>query len=161
SSAVTAILDNLSQELLPLQVDVRAADPGPGQVIVVRLAAQSLTAYQSGRPVLQTLVTTGRKGLRTPIGLDTITWRQTPYLFISPWPQGNPYYYPPSWVTWVLHFHSGGYFIHNAPWEPNSVYGPGSENTSYASHGCVQVPYTAMQFLWNWTKTGATVVIAP
>ncbi|MHB1526912.1 MAG: L,D-transpeptidase [Candidatus Dormibacteria bacterium] len=161
SSAVTAILDNLSQELLPLQVDVRAADPGPGQVIVVRLAAQSLTAYQSGRPVLQTLVTTGRRGLRTPIGLDTITWRQTPYLFISPWPQGNPYYYPPSWVTWVLHFHSGGYFIHNAPWEPNSVYGPGSENTSYASHGCVQVPYTAMQFLWNWTKTGATVVIAP
>ncbi len=161
SSAVTAILNTLSQELLPLQVNVRAADPGPGQVIVVRLAAQSLTAYQSGKVVLQTLVTTGRKGLRTPIGVDTITWRQTPYLFISPWPQGNPYYYPPSWVTWVLHFHSGGYFIHNAPWEPNSAYGPGSENTSYASHGCVQVPYAAMQFLWNWTKTGATVVVAP
>lgn len=161
SSDVIAVLNTLASELLPLRVNVRAADPGPGQVIVVHLAAQSLTAYQDGKPVLQTLVTTGRKGLRTPIGIDSITWRETPYLFISPWPAGNPYYYPPSWVTWVLHFHSGGYFIHNAPWEPNWAYGPGSENTSFASHGCVQVPYTAMQFLWNWTKMGATVVVAP
>ena len=161
SSAVQSVIGNLSSELLTLEVDVRAADPGPGQVIVIHLAAQTLTAYDNGTQVLETLVTTGRKGLRTPLGIDTITWEASPYLFISPWPEGNPYYYPPSEVNWVLHFHSGGYFIHNAPWEPNSVYGPGSENGPDASHGCVQVPYNAMQFLWNWTKIGATVVVAP
>lgn len=161
SSAVQSVMNNLSSELLTLEVEVRAAAPGPGQVIVVHLAAQTLTAYDNGTQVLETLVTTGRKGLRTPLGIDTITWERSPYLFISPWPQGNPYYYPPSEVTWVLHFLSGGYFIHNAPWEPNSVYGPGSENGPDASHGCVQVPYNAMQFLWNWTKIGATVVVAP
>ena len=161
SSAVQSVMNNLSSELLTLEVDVRAAAPGPGQVIVVRLAAQTLTAYDNGTQVLEAPVTTGRKGLRTPLGIDTITWERSPYLFISPWPKGNPYYYPPSEVTWVLHFLSGGYFIHNAPWEPNSVYGPGSENGPDASHGCVQVPYNAMQFLWNWTKIGATVVVAP
>ncbi len=161
SSAVQSVMSNLSSELLTLEVDVRAADPGTGQVIVVHLAAQTLTAYDNGTQVLETPVTTGRKGLRTPLGIDTITGEASPYLFISPWPQGNPYYYPPSEVNWVLHFHSGGYFIHNAPWEPNSVYGPGSENGPDASHGCVQVPYNAMQFLWHWTKIGATVVVAP
>ncbi len=161
SSAVQSVMNNLSNELLTLEVDVRAAAPGPGQVIVVHLAAQTLTAYDNGTQVLEAPVTTGRKGLRTPLGIDTITWERSPYLFISPWPKGNPYYYPPSEVTWVLHFLSGGYFIHNAPWEPNSVYGPGSENGPDASHGCVQVPYNAMQFLWNWTKIGATVVVAP
>lgn len=161
SAQVNSIVANLAGQLLPLQVDVRAADPGPGQVIVVRLAAQTLTAYQNGTQVLETPVTTGRPGLRTPLGIDTITWEQSPYLFISPWPPGNVYYYPPSWVTWVLHFHSGGYFIHDAPWEPNSAYGPGSENGPYSSHGCVQVPHAAMQFLWTWTKIGATVVVAP
>jgi lipoprotein-anchoring transpeptidase ErfK/SrfK len=161
SSAVQSVMSNLSSELLTLEVNVRAADPGPGQVIVVHLAAQTLTAYDNGTQVLETPVTTGRKGLRTPLGIDTITWEASPYLFISPWPEGNPYYYPPSEVNWVLHFLSGGYFIHNAPWEPNSVYGPGSENGPDASHGCVQVPYNAMKFLWSWTKIGATVVVAP
>ncbi|MHB1527633.1 MAG: L,D-transpeptidase [Candidatus Dormibacteria bacterium] len=161
SSAVQSVMSNLSSELLTLEVDVRAAAPGTGQVIVVHLAAQTLTAYDNGTQVLETPVTTGRKGLRTPLGIDTITWEASPYLFISPWPEGNPYYYPPSEVNWVLHFHSGGYFIHNSPWEPNSVYGPGSENGPDASHGCVQVPYNAMKFLWNWTKIGATVVVAP
>lgn len=161
SSAVGTIVSTLDSELLPLKVNVRAADPGPGQVIVIHLAAQTLTAYLNGRQVLSTPVTTGRPGLRTPIGIDTITWEQSPYLFISPWPPGNQYYYPPSWVTWVLHFHSGGYFIHDAPWEPNSAFGPGSENGPYSSHGCVQVPHAAMQFLWNWTRIGATVVVAP
>lgn len=160
-SAVGGVLARLNSELVPLEVSVRAADPGPGQVIVIHLAAQTLTAYLDGKQVLRTPVTTGRPGLRTPIGIDTITWERSPYLFISPWPPGNQYYYPPSWVTWVLHFHSGGYFIHDAPWEPNSAFGPGSENGPYSSHGCVQVPHAAMQFLWNWTKIGATVVVAP
>ena len=158
---VQSVMGTLATSLLPLEVAVRAADPGPGQVIVIRLAAQTLTAYLNGTQVLETPVTTGRKGLRTPLGIDTIRWEESPYLFISPWPIGNPYYYPPSEVTWVLHFLSGGYFIHDAPWEPNSAFGPGSQNGPYASHGCVQVPHTAMQFLWGWTKMGATVVIAP
>ncbi len=144
-----------------LQAEVRAADPGPGKVIVIRLAAQSLTAYDNGKVVLETPVTTGRPGLTTPIGVDTIGYHESPYLFISPWPPSSPYWYEPTWVTWVMEFHAGGYFIHDAWWEPNSVYGPGSEYGPDASHGCVQTPHAAMQFLYSWTPNGTTVVVAP
>ncbi|MHB1525809.1 MAG: L,D-transpeptidase [Candidatus Dormibacteria bacterium] len=137
-----------------------AADPGPGKVIVISLSAQSLTAYDNGQVVLTTPITTGMPGLRTPTGIFSIHWKQTPYLFISPWPQGSRYYYPPSWTTWVMNFLTGGYFIHNAPWEPASAYGPGSENGPDASHGCVHVPYSAMQFLFGWTPDGTRVVVA-
>ncbi|MGH7612405.1 MAG: L,D-transpeptidase, partial [Candidatus Dormibacteria bacterium] len=98
---VNAIIGNLQNNLLPFRVNMAAADPGPGKVIVVRLAAQSLTAYDNGQVVLTTPVTTGRQYLRTPIGLDSIHWKQSPYEFISPWPEGSPFYYPPTPATWV------------------------------------------------------------
>jgi lipoprotein-anchoring transpeptidase ErfK/SrfK len=133
---------------------------GIGKVIVVDLATQSLTAYDSGQVVLAAPVTTGMPGLRTPTGTFSIHWKATPYLFISPWPKGSPYYYSPEWATWVMNFLSGGFDIHDAPWEPASAFGPGSENGPYASHGCVHVPYIAMQFLFAWSPDGTTVVIA-
>jgi len=53
-------------------------------------------------------------------------------------------------------FRSGGYFIHDAPWR--SWYGPGS-NYGDGTHGCVNVPYSQMSFLWGWTTIGTTVVV--
>lgn len=60
-----------------------------------------------------------------------------------------------------MEFLTGGFYIHNAPWEPATAYGPGSQNGPYASHGCVHVPYSAMQALYNWAAPGTTLVIAP
>ncbi len=159
--ALTQATTALKNATRLLRIQVLAAGPGPGKVLVVHLRQQSLTAYDNGKSVLTTPVTTGRKHLRTPIGIDTITWHASPYLFISPWPRTSPFWYPRSWVTWVMHFHSGGYFIHDAPWEPSSAFGPGSENGPYSSHGCIQVPHAAMQFLYSWTPNGTTVIVAP
>jgi lipoprotein-anchoring transpeptidase ErfK/SrfK len=61
-------------------------------------------------------------------------------------------------------FQANGYYIHDAPWR--SFYGPGS-NVVYGapgtntggSHGCVNTPYAAMAWLWNWTPIGTPVVI--
>ena len=52
---------------------------------------------------------------------------------VSPWPKGSPFWYPTGTVTWVMEFDVGGYFLHDASWEPNSMFGPGSENTSIAA----------------------------
>lgn len=138
--------------------DLPAADLG-GKAIVVHLAAQSLTAYDHGKVALSTPVTTGRPYLATLEGESTIFRRESPYLFISPWPEGSPYWYPPSWVTWALEFRTGGYFLHDAPWEPDGAYGPGSQDGPYASHGCVHVPHAAMQFLWTWASNGTPVIV--
>src|SRR5579884_975911 len=117
----------------------------PGKHIVVSLSKQALYAYNGHHLVMQTLVTTGNPALPTPTGHFSIFAKFHPFEFISPWPQGSPYYYPPSWTNYAMEFQSAGYFFHDAPWR--SVYGPGSNDhgspgTNYGgSHGCVNVPF--------------------
>jgi hypothetical protein len=129
------------------------------KAVVVRLGTQTLTAYLDGKPVLSTPVTTGRPALPTPIGSFYIHMRSSPYVFTSPWPQGSPYWYPPTPATWAMYFYDND-FLHDDPGEPASAYGAGSENGPYASHGCIHVPHDAMAFLYGWLPVGATVIVA-
>jgi lipoprotein-anchoring transpeptidase ErfK/SrfK len=133
-----------------------AYNAGAGKLIVVSLSRQVLTAYQDGNAVLSTYITTGRPALPTPPGIYHIFRRYSPYLMVSPWPYGSPFWYPNSWTNWAMEFAGGGYFIHDAPWR--TWYGPGS-NTYAGTHGCVNVPYSPMATLWNWAPIGTTVVV--
>lgn len=129
--------------------------------IVISLSQQTLYAYKGHRLVLKTYVTTGDSALPTPTGHFHIFAKFHPYEFISPWPQGTRYWYPPSWVSYAMEFIQGGYFIHDAPWR--SVFGPGSNRldepgTNYGgTHGCVNTPYLAMRFLYSWARIGTPV----
>ncbi len=132
-----------------------------GKSIYISLSLQEMVFYDNGCAVKATPVTTGRPLLRTPTGTFHIFDKQTPYVFISPWPPGSPFWYPTSPVNWVMEFDQGGYYIHDAPWEPTSEYGPGSENiVPQASHGCVQTPGAVMAWAYPWTPMGTPVVIA-
>ncbi len=134
---------------------------GAGKVITISLSLQEMVFYQDGCVVKATPVTTGRPQLRTPTGRYSIFYKKTPFTFISPWPKSSPYYYVPSPVSWVMEFAGGGYFIHDAPWEPSGAYGPGGEdNLSAASHGCVHTPTPVMQWAFSWTPIGTPVVIS-
>ncbi|MDQ6884131.1 MAG: L,D-transpeptidase [Candidatus Dormibacteraeota bacterium] len=133
-----------------------AYNAGPGKVIVISLSRQVLTAFQDGNVVLTTYVATGRPALPTPPGTYQILHKQTPYTMISPWPTSSPYWYPTSRVSMVMEFLGGGYFIHDAPWR--TWYGPGS-NLYNGTHGCVNVPFSSMQFLYGWAPMGTTVVV--
>jgi lipoprotein-anchoring transpeptidase ErfK/SrfK len=138
------------------QMSPVAYSAGAGKLIVVSLSRQVLTAFQDGAAVMTTFVATGRPALPTPTGVYHIFHRYSPYKMISPWPYGSPYWYPDSWTNWAMEFAGGGYFIHDAPWR--SWYGPGS-NIYNGTHGCVNVPYSQMAFLWGWAPIGTTVVI--
>lgn len=129
------------------------------KAVVIRLGAQTLTAYLNGKPVLRTPVTTGRPALPTPVGSYRIEAAYSPYTFFSPWPAGSPYWYPPTPVTWAMPFYNGD-FLHDDPGEPAGSYGRNSEYGPYASHGCVHVPHAAMAFLFHWLPIGTTVIVA-
>lgn len=139
--------------------------PDDGKRIIVSLSRQTLYAYDGTHLVVQTLVTTGNPNLPTPLGSYSIFGKYHPFQFVSPWPIGSPYWYAPSWVQYAMLFRQGGYFLHDAPWR--SVFGPGSNGpgqpgTNYGgTHGCVNIPPSAMTELWNWAPMGTRVDIVP
>ena len=135
----------------------------PEKALTISLSEQVIRAYDHGQQVFSSYVTTGRPGLETDPGSFKVYWKVSPWTMHSPWPKGSPYWYPDSKVTMVMWF-NGGDGIHDAYWR--SRYGPGTNGPHYdptgedtGTHGCVNVPYSNMVWLWNWTPTGTPVIV--
>jgi len=135
----------------------------PEKALTISLSEQVIRAYDHGQQVFWTYVTTGRPGLETDPGSFKVYWKVSPWTMHSPWPKGSPFWYPDSKVTMVMWF-NGGDGIHDAYWR--SRYGPGTNGPHYdptgedtGTHGCVNVPYSNMVWLWNWTPTGTPVIV--
>jgi lipoprotein-anchoring transpeptidase ErfK/SrfK len=139
--------------------------PGEGKRVIVSLSRQTVYAYEGTKLLLQTYVTTGNSNLPTPLGSYTIMAKYHPFEFISPWPAGSRWWYPPSLSQYAMLFRSGGYFLHDAPWR--SVFGPGSNGggvpgTNFGgTHGCVNIPPGPTLYLWNWAPIGTRVLVVP
>ncbi len=154
---------------------VNTPPPGPssdggvpnigGKLILVNLSQQWLWAYQDRTLLYDTPVTTGMPGLETPTGVFSVRWKETNVTFISPWPQGSPYYYSPEHIDYALYFLDYGYYIHDASWRHQ--FGPGTNyphtdadgTQETGSHGCVNVPYAAGAWLYSWAGAGVTIDI--
>jgi lipoprotein-anchoring transpeptidase ErfK/SrfK len=80
-------------------------------------------------------------------------------LFTSWAPRSSPYWYPPERANYALEFTvvRAGIYLHDAPWEATDAYGPGSQNTNSASHGCVHAPTTVMAWAYTWAPVGTPV----
>ncbi len=149
------------------QPEAVLAPPSAGRSIVVSLSKQWWYAYQDGKLVYSGPVTTGQPELPTPIGHFSVMSRHSPYTFISPWPPGSKYWYPPSPTTFALQITSNGVFLHDAPWRP--FYGPGTNVPHLdpdgvwrtGSHGCINMPYAAAAFLWSFAPIGTPVDVVP
>src|SRR5262249_20519113 len=132
--------------------------------IIVSLDAQQLWALDADRVLLTTLVTSGGPLAPTPVGDFQIIDRESPFTFRSPYPKGSFMWYPPSPTSFALLFQIDGYFLHDAPWR--SYYGPGSNAVAgkpggdvTGTHGCVNVPYNYMAWLYNWASMDTPVEI--
>ena len=135
----------------------------PDKALTISLNEQVIRAYDHGQQVFWSYVTTGRPGLETDPGSFKVYWKVSPWTMHSPWPKGSPFWYPDSKVKFVMWF-NGGDGIHDASWR--SRYGPGTNGPHYdptgedtGTHGCVNVPYSNMVWLWNWTPTGTPVIV--
>jgi lipoprotein-anchoring transpeptidase ErfK/SrfK len=157
--AITQELQSGSRTPLAVPVTETPPQATGALAIVIRLGEQSLTLYKDGNVVLKAPVTTGRPALPTPVGSYNVAWRRSPYTFISPWPKGSPYYYPPAPVTWAMYFHDND-FMHDDPAEPASAFGHGSNLGPYASHGCVHVPTDVMRTLYSTVPDHTPVIVA-
>ena len=128
-----------------------------GKWIVISTECQELSAYFNGQLVEDALVTTGRPALPTQHGHTQVLRKNHPWLMVSTFPPGSPYYYYPSWVQYVTWIWPNGTGIHDASWEPDSALGPGSSFGPYASHGCIHVTLTMAQWIYDWADVGIPV----
>jgi lipoprotein-anchoring transpeptidase ErfK/SrfK len=163
----TTQLNTIAVQIVALQTAVAAvlsadqcghAVPS-GKAMTLNLTLQEAVFYDNGCVVRATPITTGRPFLRTPTGTFHVFYKTSPFTMVSPWPHGSPFWYPTGTVTWVMEFDVGGYFLHDASWEPSSMFGPGSENSYVASHGCVHIPTPVMRWAFQWTPLGTPVII--
>lgn len=117
--------------------------PG-GKRVVVNKAVQRLRAYQGSLVVLDTRVSTGRKGYTTPNG----TWKAGPQKVRMRYSRK----YENSPMPWSVQV-VGGYFIHGYYSVPRRP----------ASHGCIRLPLRganpAREF-WHWIDLGTPITIA-
>lgn len=103
--------------------------------IEVSLKKQKLTAYEDGKPVFETLISSGTA--RYP----TVTGRFRIYLKLLYADMAGPGYYLRN-VPYVMYFYRG-YALHGTYWH-NNFGRP-------MSHGCVNLRVEDARWLFNWT----------
>ena len=128
---------------------VQAADIiTTGKLITVDTGTQMLRAWENGQIVHETKVSTGMRYTPTVKGsfkigrkyeVKDMKGRYAPY---------PPYHLKN--VPHVMFFH-GAYAIHGAYW--HNKFG------TKASHGCVNVPLTSAEWLFNWAEPGTQVEV--
>lgn len=124
-----------------------------GKLITVDIGKQKLFAWEGGKVVHETKVSTGMKLTPTVKGSFKIYLKKALADMRGPSPYKN--IYPSGWyhlknVPHQMYFYQG-YAIHGAYWHNN--FG------RVASHGCVNVPLAFAEWLFNWAGVGTQVVV--
>ena len=143
-----------------------AAPASGGKLVRVALSRQWWYAYQDGQLLNSGPVTTGRPELPTPAGSFRVLSRHSPFVFVSPWPRGSTFWYETSPCNYALRITGNGVYLHDAPWRP--FYGPGTNAPHVGpdgvwrtgSHGCINMPYAAAQWLYGWAPVGTPVEVS-
>jgi hypothetical protein len=117
--------------------------PAGAKWIEVDIFEQTIAAYEGGRMVYATLVSSGRTGTATPPGLYSSWAKIREGKMSSPDTEdGDPLYYYIEDVPWTMYFHEG-YSIHAAFW--HDAFG------FTRSHGCVNLAPRDALWFFNWS----------
>lgn len=127
--------------------------PAASKHIIVSIEAQTLTAYEDDRVVLQTKISTGvpSKDLQegeiptdTPIGYWRISQKMPSRHMGNGRLTSQIDAYELPGVPWTMGFHETGAALHGSFWHDN--FG------RRMSHGCVNLPNSVALWLFRWTE---------
>lgn len=121
---------------LPRPVEVAEGE----QWIHVDLATQVLVAYEGDRPVLATLVSSGKPGFEPPVGLFRVHKKYATVTMSGPDPDAGTYTVEE--VPWTMYYW-GSFALHGAYWH--------DEFGRVRSHGCTNLPPIDAHWLFHWS----------
>ena len=127
----------------PAQAQPPVQSVGNGKWIDVDLTREKLTAYEGSTVVYTSLVSTGISIHPTVVGTYNIYVKYNSQLMTGPG------YYLPN-VPYVMYFYEA-YAIHGTYWHNNFGHP--------MSHGCVNLPTPAAQWMYSWASIGTPVKI--
>ncbi|ULK97604.1 L,D-transpeptidase family protein [Bradyrhizobium sp. I71] len=110
-------------------------------VIVVSIDRQKVTVYDSKGAFAESPVSTGMKGHSTPMGVFSVIQKHKFHRSNIYSDAPMPYMQRITWSGVAMH---AGVL-------------PGYP----ASHGCIRMPMSFAVKMWNWTRMGARVIVAP
>jgi lipoprotein-anchoring transpeptidase ErfK/SrfK len=122
-----------------------------GSYVEVSIGAQHVWFYKDYQLLLESDVVTGciAKNTPTQTGIFPIAYKESPATLIpSNETNGTPVQF------WMPFYDGQG--LHDASWR--SAFGGQIYQTS-GSHGCVNMPYYAAEFIFNNADTGTPVVL--
>jgi hypothetical protein len=108
--------------------------------IHVDLGQQVLVAYEGDRPVLATLVSSGKPGFEPPLGLFRVHKKYTTATMAGPDPDAGTYTVED--VPWTMYYW-GSYALHGAYWH--------DELGKVRSHGCTNLSPVDAHWLFHWS----------
>ncbi|HET9914939.1 MAG TPA: L,D-transpeptidase [Anaerolineales bacterium] len=131
-----------NEELAPLSPEV----PIENKRVELRLDDQLLLAYENGKIVFATRVSTGHKRLSgkytTPVGDKFLTYHKRPTRHMAAGDIASNGFDLPG-VPWVLYITEGGISFHGTYW--HNDYGHPH------SHGCINMAPQTAKWLYRWT----------
>lgn len=121
------------------------------KVLIADINTKKMWAFQNGQQVNSWLISAGKPSTPTPVGQFKIYAKFTSQDMRGTNPDGTPYFQPH--VHWVNYFYSGS-AVHGVYWHPLSWFG-----VNNSSHGCIGLPDSQAQWIFNWAPIGTTVIV--
>ncbi|MBU1119204.1 L,D-transpeptidase family protein [Patescibacteria group bacterium] len=132
---------------------------GPGHSVVegrtdlhkyieINLSTAHIYAYEDGIKVVESLISAGRPGMRTPTGTFRVRRKE-----VNHWSGSYGL-----WMPYSLNF-TGSYYIHKLPVWPSGYVEGESHLGLNVSHGCVRVSNEAAPKLFEFADIGTPIFI--
>jgi L,D-transpeptidase catalytic domain len=140
-TALMATVDNVIARSSGAEESVQSRTPGEPIMAIVSLRNQRITVYDADGWILRAPVSSGQKGRETPAGIFSVIQKEAEHYSNLYDDAFMPHMQRITWSGIALH---GGVL-------------PGYP----ASHGCVRMPFEFAERLFDVTRVGLRVIVAP
>jgi L,D-transpeptidase-like protein len=140
-TALIATVDHITARSSGAEESVQSRTPGEPIMAIVSLRSQRITVYDASGWIMRAPVSSGQKGRETPAGIFSVIQKEAEHYSNLYDDAFMPHMQRITWSGIALH---GGVL-------------PGYP----ASHGCVRMPFEFAERLFDLTRVGLRVIVAP